>query len=464
MKVVVLNGSPKGKQSVTLQSLRYIAALRPDWDLDVHDIGQTARMACEREDWLAPILDAVRAADAVVWSTPVYHLLVPSQMKHFLELCAARGEDAFRGKIAAGFLTSIHFCDHTAASFLAAVSEDLGLGYYGTFSANMHDLLEKGERRRLLSFADSFAALVRTDPVLPRSAAPVVWKERPLGVGPAVRQTDLGGKRVLLLADRLESGSTLEGMVRRLSATFSGGTVDLCLLEDVDTKGGCLGCCGCGFNNECSWDGRDGYREFFETRVKPADILVFAGAITGRALSWRWKEFFDRSFYNTHLPVYQGKQLGWLISGPLAQNGFLREVFESYADVNRGNNAGIVTDECGNGDRLGAELDGFAERIALWAKSGYVAPGTFRGIAGRKIFRDEVFSTMRLFFRADHKEYRRNGTYDFPQKRRGRMLVARLLWPVLGFKPIQRVVRSSMKKEMVKGHCRVVAEAVAGKV
>ena len=45
-----------------------------------------------------------------------------------------------------------------------------------------------------------------------------------------------------------------------------------------------------------------GYIEFYNAKVRQADILVFAGAIRDRYLSSTWKTFFDRSFFNTHTP------------------------------------------------------------------------------------------------------------------------------------------------------------------
>jgi hypothetical protein len=38
----------------------------------------------------------------------VYHLLVPSQLKRFIEMAFESGTDAFRGKYAAALMTSIH--------------------------------------------------------------------------------------------------------------------------------------------------------------------------------------------------------------------------------------------------------------------------------------------------------------------------------------------------------------------
>jgi len=39
-----------------------------------------------------------------------------------------------------------------------------------------------------------------------------------------------------------------------------------------------------------------------------------------------------------------------------------------------------------------------------------------RTIAGMKIFRDEIYGGLKIIFRADHRNYKKTGVYDFPQK------------------------------------------------
>jgi len=38
------------------------------------------------------------------------------------------------------------------------------------------------------------------------------------------------------------------------------------------------------------------------------------------------------------------------------------------------------------------------------------------GIGGIKIFRDAIYGRLRFPFQADHKFYKENGLYNFPQK------------------------------------------------
>jgi hypothetical protein len=50
-------------------------------------------------------------------------------------------------------------------------------------------------------------------------------------------------------------------------------------------------------------------------------------------------------------------------------------------------------------------------RYADW---GYIRPKTFLGVAGRKLFRDDVWGRLRPAFPADHRYYKERGLYDFP--------------------------------------------------
>ena len=102
-------------------------------------------------------------------------------------------------------------------------------------------------------------------------------------------------------------------MTGRLSENFS-GSVGLINLHDLNMKGGCLGCCQCGYDNTCIYN--DGYVDFFKSKLVPADIIIMAGSVPDRYLSSTWKQFFDRSFFNGHTPSLKGKQIGFVMQVP----------------------------------------------------------------------------------------------------------------------------------------------------
>ena len=184
----------------------------------------------------------------------------------------------------------------------------------------------------------------------------------------------------------------------------------------------------------------------------PADIIVFAGSITARQLSWKWRELFDRSFFNTHTPSLVGKQFAFLISGPLSLLPELRETYEAWTELQRSNLAAFISDEAaaaGDPAVLDAALDQLAERLVRFAEAAYIRPRTFLGVAGMKIFRDDIWSELRVVFRADHAAYKKLGFYDFPQRRIGHRIVMGLAWFITGLPGIRSRFPSMIRTQMI---------------
>jgi hypothetical protein len=212
-----------------------------------------------------------------------------------------------------------------------------------------------------------------------------------------------------------------------------------------------LGCLQCGYNYECVYTDKDEFIPFYNTRLRTADILIFAGTIQDRYLSSRWKLFFDRSFFNTHTPSFTGKQIGFIISGPFGQIPNLRQIFEGYVEWQQANLVDFITDEYGDSPQIDAALQNFARRLISFSEKDYIKPRTFLGVGGMKIFRDDIWGKLRFPFQADHQFYKRNGVYDFPQRDyKTRMMVTLLM--LLTKIPTMRkeIYRKRMKEEMVK--------------
>jgi hypothetical protein len=225
-------------------------------------------------------------------------------------------------------------------------------------------------------------------------------------------------------------------------------------LHDLDIKGGCQGCLRCGAAYRCAYTGKDGFIDFYNETLRPADIIVFAGTIVSRQLSWKWREFFDRSFFNTHTPSLVGKQVAFLLSGPLSLLPELRETYEAWIEIQRSSLVAFVSDEAESSEVLDTTLAQLAGRLVRLSEAGYIRPRTFLGIAGMKIFRDDIWSHLRVVFRADHKAYKRQGIYDFPQRRILQRMGTGLAWLVTGLPLIRSrfplMIRTQMMVPMRK--------------
>ena len=68
MNILVINGSPKGKNSVTLQTVNYLQILHPEHSFTILHAGQTIK-ALERD--FSPAAELIGKADCLLFSYPV---------------------------------------------------------------------------------------------------------------------------------------------------------------------------------------------------------------------------------------------------------------------------------------------------------------------------------------------------------------------------------------------------------
>ena len=450
MNIVVLNGSPKGDLSVTLQYVRFSERKFPQHSFQSFPVARIIRKIEQDDSTLREIIDAVKNADAVVWAFPLYFFLVCSQYKRFIELIfERRHQSAFAGKYTACLSTSIHFFDHTAHNYMHAICDDLGMHFAGSYSAAMYDLMRGKERRRLLAFFSNFLDIIERRAPLARVYPPLVTPPAAYTPEAAAAGITAKNKSILILKDGRQPADNIDAMVDRL-ADCLGGAADVVNIMDLDIKGGCLGCCKCGLDNICDYQGKDGFVNFYEDKVKKADVVVFAGAIHDRYLSSRWKMFFDCSFYNTHVPTLSGKQIAYLISGPLAQLPNLRQILEAYAEFQEADLAGIVTDEADNCAETDMLLEELARRLAGPGGAMPLQPMTFLGIGGRKIFRDEIYGMLRFVFQSDYRFYKKHGYLDFPQKNFKVRRLNMMMMTLTKIPPVRKKFLKMLKEQMVK--------------
>jgi len=85
MKITVLNGSPKGELSVTMQYVNYLAKLYPQHQFDIVHIAQRIKRIEHDRATFDEIIAQVRSSDAVLWGFPLYYLLVHAHYKRFID-------------------------------------------------------------------------------------------------------------------------------------------------------------------------------------------------------------------------------------------------------------------------------------------------------------------------------------------------------------------------------------------
>ncbi len=457
MKITVFNGSPKGDSSVTLQYVHFMQKKFPQHELKILNIAANIKKIEKNEKSFQELMEEVRSSEGVLWAFPLYYLLVCSQYKRFIELLWEReAADVFKNKYTAALSTSIHFFDHTAHNYMNAICDDLDMKYLGSFSAAMHDLLSRKGRERLTLFASEFFDGIEKRIPVSKKFSSILFPAFDYVQGPPGQPVNTQGKKVLILSDLKDPYTNLGKMVEQLKNSFK-GEVRVANLHQVDIKGGCLGCLQCGYDYQCAYGNQDEYVQFYNDQVKKADILIFAGTIQDRYLSSRWKMFFDRSFFNTHTPSLTGKQVGFILSGPLKQIPNLRQILEAYTEWQQANLVDMVTDEEEDSKVLDRRIQDLAERSIRLAEKRYIKPKTFLSVAGMKIFRDDIWGKLRFPFQADHRFYKENYLYDFPQKHyKSRLMNAFLI--LLTKIPSMRkeIYHKRIKEEMLKPFQRVL--------
>ena len=458
MHITVLNGSPKGMTSVTMQYVRFLQKKCPQHDLRILNICQDIKRLEENDDAFRAVIATVQASDAVLWATPVYVLLVPGPYKRFIELVFERSaQAAFQNKYAASLTTSARFFDHTAHAYLNAICDDLGMHYVGAYSADMFDLLKEDEQKRLRVFWESYLHAVEQCRPTQRSYGPVSVGRFSYTPGDAGGKISTGGRKILVLTDADKGGTNLQNMVRRFCKCFT-EPVEVINIHDTRIRGGCLGCIQCSFDNVCVYRDADDVYEVYR-KMMAADVIIQAGTIKDRFLSARWKTLLDRGFFNNHVPILAGKQIGYLVSGPLSQLPNLREILEAFAEIGQVNLTGIVSDECQNSQELDDLVDGFASRTLECTEARYVRPMTFLGKGGRKVLRDEIWASMRFVFPLDHQYYKRHGLYDFPKRSLKIRITEAFFGLLLKFPSFRKKFQAKMKEGMIQSLVEVVERA-----
>jgi len=434
MHILVINGSPKGKYSVTLQTVRYLECRFPDHTFEVLDAGK--RIKSLEKDF-SPAIEAIGGADLLLFSYPVYTFLAPSQLHRFIELLKAANLDLSE-KFASQITTSKHFYDVTAHRYVEDNCHDLGLKVIRGLSADMDDLLtKKGQAEAEAYFR---FLLYAAEHGLCEEAADKPSAYAPHIASSAEPEKKRAGK-VSIVTDCGEADTSLRAMIARFQAVLPYET-EVFNIREFPFSGGCLGCFHCASDGQCVY--KDGFDTVLRERIQSASAIVTAFTVSDHSMGARFKLYDDRQFCNGHRTVTMGMPMGYLVSGKYASEYNLQTVLTARADVGGNYLAGIATDEAD----VDAAIDRMAKKLAYAIEQKYTEPQRFYGIGGMKIFRDLIY-IMQGFMRADHRFYKAHGQYDFPQKQWKTKLKMQLVGGLIANKKIRDKMGNAMNEGML---------------
>jgi multimeric flavodoxin WrbA len=319
----------------------------------------------------------------------------------------------------------------------------------------MYSLLKESEREKLISFAEDYFEAIERRRITTRSFYPLLRHDYRYTSSSTVETVDTADKKIVMVTDVTANDGNLAMMIQFIKDTYS-GNMEIVDLNKMNFAEGCIGCLSCGFDNRCIFEGADIFNSVFDTKLKNADIIIYAGSIRDRFLSSQWKLFFDRSFFTNHIPSLAGKQMGFVISGPLHQLSNLREILEAYSECMHSHAVDFVTDEDGDPAVIDALLRNLASRLIKYAQNRYIKPFTFLSIGGRKILRDEIWGRLRFIFQADHRFYKKHRMYDYPQKDFTSRFRNIMMITLTKIPPIKRMFVRRIREEMVRPHRKIV--------
>ena len=444
MNIIVLNGSPAGKDSITLYTMLYIRKHFPEHDYQILHVGQQIRkMEKEPESWLPQL----KSADLIIFCYPVYTFLVPAQLHHFIELIKESGID-LSGKYATQISTSKHFYDITAHQFIQDNCNDLGLKYIRGLSADMEDLRHEKGRQEALSFFRY--VLWNMERGYHEPAALITGQNITELTEPQAETLNVKApQRIVIVADFSNSpDGQLKAMCDRLKNRLPCET-EIVNIQEFPFAGGCLGCFNCAADGRCIY--KDGFADYLRDHIQTADGLVYAYTIKDHSMGYRFKLFDDRQFCNGHRTVTMGKPVAYLVDGDLDAEPNLKMLMESRAQVGGNTLAGIAC----NQHEPNQEIDQLAETLCYTITERYMPPKNFYGVGGMKIFRDLIWQ-MQGLMREDHRFYKEHNFYDFPQKNRMTMLAMYLVGGMLNNPKLRKKLGGKITEGMIMPYKKVL--------
>jgi len=405
MKITVINGSPKGKESITYHHVLFLEKHFKALDFTYLHIGRNIKKYLNNID---EVIDQMIESDLVLVIYPVYTFVVPYQlMAFFNSLNFHQRKDELKDIYVSQLSTSKHFYDITAYDYVKLQAQSLGMSYLDGVTIDMNDLLIEKGRFRLVSFMDKVIDQVNRKIKYP------YYKVQALPLNDfyyeQVPEPDKIKSSVLVIYNGVNYSETLKNMISAFEnlCEYEVHRLDL---SNVNIRGGCLGCLRCVYTSHCVY--KDEYEKMYQDKIHKADVIVYASDIDNHYIHEDFKLLDDRAFYNGHRVNVKKKAVTYLLNGSLTTEFNLKMIIEAKAEVGHMCLLKPVTTES---DDILEDIKRLTYDLSYFMKHQPEARSSFYGVGGMKVFRDLVYD-MRGLMVEDHKYYKKNNLYDFPRK------------------------------------------------
>ena len=438
MKILVINGSPKGDYSVTLQTTLFLEKVFYEHSFKVINVGQQIK---KYEKDMSSALVSIYESDLIIFSYPVYTFIAPSQLHRFIELLKKQNID-FSNKFVTQITTSKHFYDMTAHKYIEDNCHDLNMKVIHGLSADMEDLTSKKGQIEAVEFFKYVINCVNNNVYEIKQNTLDLYPKTYI---PSFKEVSKNNdKEVVIVTDLKEDDINLKNMIKDFIniIPYKVKTVNL---REFSFHGGCLGCFNCAGDGKCIY--KDNFDTFLRQEIQQSSAIVVAFTIKDHSMGSLFKTYDDRQFCNGHRTVTEGMPFGYLINGNYEIEHNLKTIVEARAEVGHNFLSGVGYNP--------ESIKAMVNRLTYAIDNNYVQPRNFYGVGGMKIFRDLIW-LMRGIMKADHDYYKKHGVYDFPQKRSGQMLLMCLLGSMVRNKKIKEKMGNKFNEGMIAPYKKVI--------
>ncbi|MBP1672751.1 MAG: hypothetical protein H6Q25_566 [Bacteroidetes bacterium] len=458
MKVLVLNGSPKGKLSVTVHSAKFLQSLFKEDQFEFVNIGIQIKHI---EKNFNVIIESILNADLILFSYPIYTFLVPYQLHKFIELLKKyikENQIDLSDKFVTQITTSKHFYDHTAHQFIEDNVHDLGMLVLKGFSADMTDLLNEKGQAQVQSFWQLIHFQITNQMIFPKKAIQNhEFQSHILDINTEYQYSEnqkKSTKDVVIVTDLEETDQNLINMVHYFRVHFSYKT-RLINLRDFPFKSGCLGCFKCATTGNCVIP--DQFDLFLRSEILNGDAIVYAFTIKDHSMGSLFKLYDDRQFCNGHRTVSIGKPIGYIVNGRYELEFNLQTIIESRAQVGQQYLAGVARNDFEENGKTQTQqsIIHLAKQMEYALENKVNLPQNFYGIGGLKIFRDLIFETQGLM-KEDYKFYKKHQFFDFPHKNWKSILFMKFFGLLMSNRSLQKKYAHKLNQFIIQPYQKII--------
>lgn len=447
MKVVVINGSPKAKNSITIQSVEYLKKHNEQDEFEIINVGNKVKKYSDSKA-MDECIDKMVNCDLIMFAYPVYTFLAPYQLAKFINnLKANPNAKKLRGKYATQITTSKHFYDTTAHRYIIENCDDLQLKSITGLAADMDDLvLESGREQRKKYYKSVKFALENDVYLSVGNAKHELSKQKYIYENNTEPLKKEKGYYTVIVSDCSKENTSLRSMIDAFKSTYKYNVKEI-NLNDFDFAGGCLGCFDCATDGKCIY--KDGFETLLRNEVQTADATILAATIIDHSMGANFKCYDDRQFCNGHRVLTKGKTVGYILDGNISAERNLHDVIISRSEVGHMYLSGIATNESMDNPATTKSIQDLAKSIAFSLENTLERPQNFYGVGGIKIFRDLIY-VMRGLMKEDHRFYKKHSIYDFPQKKKALIWKMKFVGMLMSVPSIKKRARSMMNEVMLK--------------